>query len=63
MVFFERTVPLEVGFEISKTHTKPSDSLFLLPVDADVEFSAASLAPCLPVGQHAPRSDDNGLDL
>jgi hypothetical protein len=41
-----------VGFEVSKAQTRPSVSLFLLPVDPNVVFSAA-FAPCLPVCIHA----------
>jgi hypothetical protein len=33
----------------------------VLPVDSDVELSAASLAPCLPVCYRSPHHDDNGL--
>jgi hypothetical protein len=41
----------------------PSVSFFLLLANPDVEFSAASLAPCLPVCPQASCQDDNGLNL
>jgi len=34
-----------VGFGVSNAQAQPSVSLFLLPADADVEFSATSQAP------------------
>jgi hypothetical protein len=34
--------------------------IFLLPDDLDVELSAASPAPCLPVHHHAFCHGDNG---
>ena len=40
---------LEVGFEVSKVQARPISSLFLLPVDLDVEFSAPGPAPYLPM--------------
>ena len=46
-----------VGSEVSRV------SLFLLPVDLDVELSATAPAPCLPVYSHASCHDDNGLHL
>ena len=36
---------------------------FLLPVDQNVELSAPSPAPCLPVQCHVSCHDDNGPDL
>ena len=38
-------VSLEVGFEVSNDHGRPSVSL-TLPVDGDVKFSDAAPAPC-----------------
>jgi hypothetical protein len=43
------SVSLEVGFEVSKVQARPISSLFLLPVDLDVEFSAPGPAPYLPM--------------
>lgn len=40
-----------MGFEVSKSQARPSGSLFLLPVDPDVEL-LAPLAPCLPVAMY-----------
>jgi hypothetical protein len=37
-----------VAFKVSRAQTRPNGSLFLLPVDLDVEFFASSLVPCLP---------------
>jgi hypothetical protein len=37
-------------------------SLFLLTADLNVELSATSPAPCLPVFHHASRHDDNRLN-
>ena len=47
-------MPLGVGFEVTKTQARLSGSLFLLPVDLDVELSVTSPAPCLLVCDHAP---------
>jgi hypothetical protein len=49
-------VSLGVGFDVLEAQARPSGSLFLplLPVDLDVELSATSPAPCLPVHCHAP---------
>lgn len=38
-------------------------SVFLLTADSNVEHSATSPAPCLPVFLHAPRNDDQSLGL
>ena len=38
-------------------------SLFLLPVDPDVEPSVTSLAPCLPACGQSPHREDHGLNL
>lgn len=46
---FGRSVSLGVGLEVSKAQTRSNITFFLLPVDLDVELSANSLAPCLPV--------------
>lgn len=42
-----RSVSLKVGSEVSKAQVRPSVSLFLLPVDLDIELLATSPAPCL----------------
>ena len=52
-----------VGFRVSKVQVYPSVSLFLLPMNSDVELSAISPAPCLPVCCHDSCHDDNGLTL
>ena len=41
------------------------DSLFLLPVDEDLELLSSSLALTkdLPEHYHAPRQDNNGINL
>jgi hypothetical protein len=54
-------VLLAMGFEVSKVPARPRVSLFLLPVDLDVELSASSTS-CLPVCHHASHHDDNGLN-
>ena len=42
------SMPLGLGFEVSKAQARPSGSLFLLSMDPDAELSAGSLAPaCL----------------
>lgn len=48
---------------VSKAQARPLDSLFLLPMDQDVELSSTSLIQYLPVYQHAPRHNKNGLNL
>lgn len=40
-----------------------AQSLFLLPIDPDVKFSATSPAQCLPTYHHVSCHDDNGLNL
>lgn len=57
------SVSLEEGFEISNVQVKPSVSLFLLPVDPNVELSATSSALCSPAWHHASCCDDNELNL
>jgi hypothetical protein len=54
---------LGMGFGFQKLHSKPRVSLFLLLMDLDVEFSATSPAPCLPVCHNASCHDNNGLNL
>ena len=51
-----------VGFEISDVHAKPSVSLFLLPA-AEVELSATSPTPRLPVCHLVSHHENNGLSL
>lgn len=52
---------LGVDFEVSEAQARPSDSLFVLSADLDVELSAPCPAPCLPEGHHAPHHDNTGL--
>jgi hypothetical protein len=52
-----------VGFGVSNAQARPSVSVFLLPVDPDVELSATSPAPCLPACQHVSCLADIGLKL
>lgn len=55
-------VSLDVGFQVSKTHTRPSS--LSLPRDQDVKLSAAVPALCLPAhSHHTPCHGDNGLPL
>lgn len=63
VTFFGGNVPLRVGFGVSKAQARPSGSLFLLPVDPDIELSANSPTPHLPEYHHSPRHNDNGLNL
>lgn len=56
------SVWLEVGSEVKEAHAKSRVSLFLLPLDPDVELST-SLAPCLPVCHYALGRDHNELNL
>ena len=43
----EGSVSLGVDFGISKAQASPNGSFFLLPLNPDAEFSAASPAPCV----------------
>lgn len=45
------------GFKCSRQ----DQCLFVLPNNTDVELSAISLAPCLPVSSHASHHEDGGL--
>ena len=56
-------VSLEVGFQVSNAQARPSVFLFLLPDHLDVELSATSPAPCLPVGCHTSPHNNDGLNL
>jgi hypothetical protein len=47
-------ISLEVGFGFQKLKPGLVASFFLQPVDPDVELSATTSAPCLPVCCHAP---------
>jgi hypothetical protein len=47
--------------EGKKAQARPNGSVFLLPVDPDVELSIYLSSPCLPTCRHAPHHDDNGL--
>jgi hypothetical protein len=54
------------GWALSSQNLKPgpvAHLFFLLPAHPDVEVSATSLAPCLPVCCHASCQDNNGLNL
>ena len=53
-----------VDFKVMYAQAMPSVSVhFLLFMDPDVEFSAASPAPHLPECHHASCRDANGLNL
>ena len=54
---------LGMAFDISDAQARTSVVVFLLPADPDVELSAPSPAPCLPVCHPVSRHDDNGLNL
>ena len=56
------SMPLGMGFEVSKSPFQAQSFSLLLPVDLDVEFLATSLAPCLPGCYHSSLRD-NGLNL
>jgi hypothetical protein len=56
-------VSLQVGFEVSGAQARPSDSLFLLPADLDVEILTTPQALCLPACHRAPHHDENVLNL
>lgn len=61
-----RSVSLEVGATLKFQKLKPdvaASCLFLLPLDPNVELSATSPVPCLPVYHHAFYQDGNGLNL
>jgi hypothetical protein len=54
------------GWALRSQKLKPgpvAHLFFLLPSHLDVELSATSLAPCLPLWHHASLHDNNGLDL
>lgn len=57
-----RIVSLGVGFGVLKAQASPSVSLFLLPEDLNVEFSAKSQLR-LPACHHAPYYDKNVLNF
>lgn len=62
--FVEGTGSLKVGFEVlKKAHSRPRVSLFLVPVDPDVEFSATPPLSCLPAFCHGSCYDENELNL
>lgn len=64
-VAFRGSMSLRVGFEVSEAQARPSGSLslFLLPVDLDIEFSASSPAPCLHSGHPAHHADNGNKKL
>lgn len=53
---------LEVALEFQILKSGPV-SLFVLPVDPDVELSVTSPAPCLPSSHHASHHANNGINL
>lgn len=52
-----------VGIEVSKAQARVSGSLFLLPVDLDIELSATPPVSCLPACHYIPHHDDYGFKL
>jgi hypothetical protein len=54
---------LGVGFGVSNALVGPSVVPSRLLMDLEVELSATSLAPCLPMCYRASHHDDNGLNL
>lgn len=50
------------SFEVSDAQARPTVTLFLLPTDSDIEFSA-SQATCLSACHHVSCIDDSGLNL
>ena len=54
-----KCVTVEVGFEVLHAQASPRGQSLLLPVDPNIELSAPSPAPCLPVCHHVSRHDDN----
>jgi hypothetical protein len=56
-------VSLGVDFRVSESHINSRVTLFLMPVDPDVELSNTPPATCLHVCCHTPYYDDNGLNL
>lgn len=63
VVLWEEVCHWGVNFEVSNAQTRPCVSLFLLPVDLDVELSATSAALCLSVCHHDFHHGDNGLNF
>jgi hypothetical protein len=61
---WRKCVTVGVGFEVSyaQAMTTVTHSLLLLPADQDVELSAPSLAPCLPVCCHTSHIDDKSSE-
>ena len=57
------SVSLKVGFEVSKAPDRPNVTLFLLPVNLDIELSIPTPLPCLQAGYHASCHDNNELNL
>ena len=51
-----------LGFEVKEAQSRPSVTLFLLPVDRDVEPPATFPAPCLHVAM-LPTMMTNGLTV
>lgn len=55
-------MPLGQCLEVSNSQARPSDSLFLLPVDLNIELSAIPPSPCLPECCHSSCCDNNVLN-
>jgi hypothetical protein len=50
------------ALKFQKPKSGPVAFSFILPIDPDVELSATSPTPCLPLCSH-PHHDDNGLNF
>lgn len=61
MTLLEKCVSEEVGSEVFLCSPRVTHSFLLLPADQNVELSAPSVAPGLPVHGHVLHHDDNGL--
>ena len=57
------SMSLEADLDVSNAQARPSFSIFLLPMDPNVELSTTSSAPWLPVCHDAPCHDEKGLNL
>ena len=65
MPLLSKSINVEVVLEVSDAQTRPSVSLtsYSLRANPDIELSAPSLAPCLPVCCRFSCHDDNRLNL
>ena len=61
--FIRGTVSLGMGFVVSNSQARPTISLFMLPVDPDLELSTTSLGPCLPACHYASSETGSKLQL